>query len=679
MVLNLTLPRWPGWRHLPRDARDTLFLLGVIAWTLLPHLTHLPWWCAALTAVVLLWRMNLALANATLPGRWVLVVMLTIAAGLTWWTERTLLGKEAGVTLLVVLMALKTLELRARRDAFVVFFLGFFLVLTQFLYSQTLLTAAAMIVAVWGLLTALVLAHMPVGQPRLSQAGGLAARAALLGAPLMVLLFVLFPRLDPLWGLPSDAAARTGLSGSMTMGSVAEVANDDSIALRLRFNGAVPPPEAMYFRGPVLGAFDGREWKRVDPRPSLSLRADALRVLGPAYAYEMTLEPSRLTVLPLLEMATDEVPPRAEGYRIGHRDDLQWTSDRPLTDRLRIVAVAHTQFTQGPLRALPDAGDYLHLPPGFNPRTLAWAAALREKPAYAYAEASTLARALLQHIRTGGFSYTLAPGTYGDAAGRDAIDEFWLDRKAGFCEHFAASFVVVMRAMGVPARVVTGYQGTDANPVDGYYIVRQRHAHAWAEYWQPRRGWLRADPTAAVAPERIVYSASLPPRLGFMAGALNTMSPTLLAQLRRNWEAINNRWNQWVLNYSRTQQFDLLRNLGVGSPSWEDLALLLLQVLVGVSAAGAVWAWWDRRRVDPWTRLHARLRRTLGALGVATAAHEAPRALAQAVRARRGGAGDALATLLDELDRLRYARGGQRLPDAAWPRRFAREAARLRR
>src|SRR3989442_1355964 len=136
MVLNLTLPRWPGWRHLPRDARDTLFLLGVIAWTLLPHLTHLPWWCAALTAVVLLWRMNLALANATLPGRWVLVVMLTIAAGLTWWTERTLLGKEAGVTLLVVLMALKTLELRARRDAFVVFFLGFFLVLTQFLYSQ---------------------------------------------------------------------------------------------------------------------------------------------------------------------------------------------------------------------------------------------------------------------------------------------------------------------------------------------------------------------------------------------------------------------------------------------------------------------------------------------------------------------------------------------------------------
>jgi hypothetical protein len=347
--------------------------------------------------------------------------------------------------------------------------------------------------------------------------------------------------------------------------------------------------------------------------------------------------------------------------------------------RLRVIAVAHTQFAQGPLRALPDAGDYLRLPAGYNPRTLAWAAELREQPAYMNASASALARALLQHVRTGGFSYTLAPGTYGDAAGHDAIDEFWLDRKAGFCEHFAASFVFVMRAMGVPARVVTGYQGTDPSPVDGYYIVRQSHAHAWAEYWQPGRGWLRADPTAAVAPQRIVYSRSLPPRLGLVAGALNTMSPTLLAQLRQNWEAINNRWNQWVLNYSRTQQFDLMRNLGVGSPSWEDLALLLLQVLVGISAAGAVWAWWDRRRIDPWTRLHARVRRTLDELGVPTAAHEAPRTLAQAVRVRRGSAGDALAALLDELDRLRYARGGRRLPDAAWSRRFAREASRLQR
>jgi hypothetical protein len=266
ILVILRRPRWPGWRHLPRDARDTLFLLGVIGWTVLPHVARLPWWCTALTALVLAWRAQIALANAPLPRRWVVVLVLLAVAVLTGFTYRTLLGKEAGITLVISMMALKTLELRARRDAFVVFFLGFFIVLTQFLDSQSLPVAAAMLIAVWGLLTALVLAHMPVGQPSLKQAALLAARTALLGAPLMALLFVLFPRLGPLWGVPQDAAATTGLSNSMTLGSVALVAQDDGVALRLRFpDGRSPPRANLYFRGPVLTSFDGREWRRLEP------------------------------------------------------------------------------------------------------------------------------------------------------------------------------------------------------------------------------------------------------------------------------------------------------------------------------------------------------------------------------------------------------------------------------
>ena len=249
-----------SWRHLPREARDTLFLLGVIAWTVMPHLPNVPVWCGVLTAVVLLWRARLALTNAPLPGRWVLVAVLALAAGLTLWSFKTLLGKEPGVTLAVVLMALKTLELRARRDAFVVFFLGFFLVLTHFLFSQSLAVAAAMLASVWGLLTALVLAHMPVGQPSLRKAGSLALRTALLGAPIMVLLFVLFPRIGPLWGVPQDAGGKTGLSNSMRMGTMAQIAQDDRIAMRIKFEGAAPPPQAMYFRGPVFARFDGKTW-----------------------------------------------------------------------------------------------------------------------------------------------------------------------------------------------------------------------------------------------------------------------------------------------------------------------------------------------------------------------------------------------------------------------------------
>jgi protein-glutamine gamma-glutamyltransferase len=668
-------PRWPGWRQLPREARDTIFLLGVIGWTVLPHLAHLPSWCALLTGAVLAWRLKIALSNGALPGRWVLVAVLLLACALTLWEQHTLLGKEAGVTLLVVLMALKTLELRARRDAFVVFFLGFFIVLTQFLYSQSLPVALAMLVAVWGLLTALVLAHMPVGQPALRQAAALSARCALLGTPVMVMLFVLFPRIGPLWGVPQDGMAKTGLSNSMQMGSLAELAIDDSVALRLRFAGAAPPPETLYFRGPVLSRFDGREWTarpgRLEPRTQGAPEPPELRVRGAAIAYEMTLEPTRLQVLPLLEATA--VAPRLEGVGLRLQPDLQWRTERPIVERVRFRAEANTSFEHGPLARTAGLASELELPPGANPRTLAWATALREQPRLVGASAQSLADAVLQHIRSGGYVYTLTPGAYAEEGSLDAIDEFWLDRRRGFCEHFAAAFVVVMRAMGVPARVVTGYQGADAAPVDGYTIVRQSNAHAWAEYWQQGRGWVRADPTAAVAPERIVRSRRLAPAPGFVASTLGELSPALLARLRDGWETLNNRWNQWVLNYSRGQQLDLLKDIGFASPDWEDLALLLIGALSTLSLAGALWAWWDRRRQDPWARQFAQVRRALQRLGIAAQGHEAPRTLAQRVRGRFGTQGQALEALLAQLERQRYGRTALRRPSPTFARALRRE------
>jgi protein-glutamine gamma-glutamyltransferase len=663
-------PLWAGWQRLPREARDTLFLLGVIGWTILPHVSHLPLWCSVLTGAVLAWRARLALTNAALPGRWVLVAVLLLAAGLTLWSHHTLLGKEPGVTMIVTLMALKTLELRARRDAFVVFFLGFFLVLTHFLYSQSLIVAGAMLVSVWGLLTALVLAHMPVGQPSLRQASALSARTALLGAPIMALLFVLFPRVAPLWGVPQDGLTKSGLAATMKMGSVAEVVLDETIALRIRFDGPVPGPAQMYFRGPVLTNFDGSEWRPALPS-SYRDRAAALRNLrtaGPAVPYEMTLEAQRLLTLPLLEASAEA--PRSDGLQIIGRADLQWLVDKPVVERLRLRATAHTTFRHGPTAAWPGLGEARALPAGRNPRTLAWAAGLRRNPVYAEASATVLANAVLQHIRSAGFRYTLAPGTYGDEGGTDVVDGFWLDRREGFCEHFAAAFVVVMRAMDVPARVVTGYQGTDPAPVDGYYIVRQSSAHAWAEYWAQGVGWVRADPTAAVAPERIDRGRRLAPPPGLVAGALGGVSPALLAKLREGWEAVNNRWNQWVLNYSRSQQFDALKRLGFDAPSWEDLALLTISAFSSLALAGAAWAAWDRHRIDPWTRQMTRLHRAVQALGLATTGHDTPRALAHRLRERFGAASAPLAELLDALERQRYSRVTRARPDADLTRRF---------
>ena len=355
------------------------------------------------------------------------------------------------------------------------------------------------------------------------------------------------------------------------------------------------------------------------------------------------------------------------------RDDLQWLADRPLFERIRFSAEAHTSFAHGPVNSVLGLQDHLELPPGTNPRTLAWAAELRRNPAFARADARTLANTLLQRIRSDGFSYTLSAPEYG----RDAIDEFWLDQKAGFCEHFAAAFVVVMRALDVPARVVTGFQGTDPTPIDGYYVVRQSSAHAWAEYWQPGIGWVRADPTAAVAPERISRSRRLVPPPGLLAGTLGNVSPALLADLREAWEAVNNRWNQWVLSYSRGQQFDVLKKLGFSSPGWEDLSLLLIGALSTLALAGAAWAWWDRRRVDPWARQMERLRQALHAIGLTASAHEAPRTLAARLRSHYGAHGDAPARLLDSLDRQRYSRQAATRPDAALTRSFVALTQRL--
>jgi hypothetical protein len=315
------------------------------------------------------------------------------------------MGREAGVSMLVVLLALKTLELRARRDAMVLFFLGFFVVLTHFLSSQTLATAAAMGVAVWGLMAALVLAHMPAGRPSLREAGAVALRAAALGTPVMVALFLLFPRIGPLWGLPEQPVGRTGLSGSLEMGGVAEIAADESIALRVRFQGPAPPPSALYFRGPVLSWFDGRTWTR-DPPPGggrapwvLMLPPD-LQTAGPPLPYEMTLQPSRLPMLPLLEGTTAplEVTPADALQTVELRGDLQWQVTPPVASVLQLRAQAWGGIRHGTRAGAFALRELVDLPPGFNPRTMAWAAQLRRQPALATADARTLANAVLAEI-----------------------------------------------------------------------------------------------------------------------------------------------------------------------------------------------------------------------------------------------------------------------------------------
>ncbi|MBJ2156492.1 transglutaminase family protein [Variovorax sp. IB41] len=657
---------------LPRDARDTLFLLTVIALIVLPQVENLPWWCTALTALVLLWRGSLAVEARPLPSRWWRIALLALALAGTYATHRTLLGRDAGVTLIVILLALKTLELRARRDAFVVFFLGFFAMLTNFFYSQSLLTAFTMLLALLGLLTALVNAHMPVGRPPLMQAARTAGWMAIAGAPIMLALFLLFPRFAPLWGTPGDAmAGRMGLSNTMRVGTIAELALDDSIAARVKFDdNRAPPQSQLYFRGPVLGQFDGREWTALPPWGRGGQSLANLRVTGEPVRYEVTLEPSNRPWLLTLDAA--QKAPEAPGLEVLGTPDLQWISNRPVTDLLRYRAESYPRFQSGPVRrAGGQLQAYLALPPGTNPRTAALAAQMRNDPALASAATPALVQAVLQRLRTGGYTYTLEPGLYGN----DTADEFWFDRKEGFCEHIASAFVVLMRNLGIPARIVTGYQGGELNSIDNYWIIRQRDAHAWAEVWQEGAGWVRVDPTASVAPGRIGQLQRLTPQPGLFAGAIGAMSPTLVQNMRAAWEAMNNGWNQWVLNYTQSRQLNLLKNLGFEAPSLEDLAYVLLYLVIAASLAGAGWTLWERSQHDPWLRLLAQARARLAKAGLAVPETAPPRQIAAEADARFGPAAQPVRDWLLKLEAQRYAQAAPQTLSAlraefrrlAWP------------
>lgn len=683
---------WPWqalrWRPPGREARDTFFLLGLIAATLLPHADHLPSWCLALAGLVLGWRGWLAAANRPLPGRWTLTLVLGVAVLANWLEFRTLLGREPGITLLVLLMALKTLELRARRDAFVVFFLGFFLVLTHFLYSQSLLTALWTVACTWGLLTALVLAQMPLGQPHLALAARQAARVTLQGLPVMVALFLLFPRIGPLWGIPAQGVGRTGLSDQLQFGGISEIASDQSIAMRLKVLEGPADPRQWYFRGPVLSDFDGRLWTATDElpqgEPALDAAGREALKAGPRLRYELTLEPLRIRVLPMLEL-----DPASAGERLQLDEQLLrldrehvWRSQRPFTERLRFQHLAHPGSTALPQQLdRRELSDYLSLPQGLNPRSLAFARALLQRPALASApearRPTALAQALLQHLHEQPFGYTLSPGRYGEQSPH-LIDEFWFDRRLGFCEHFASAFVVMMRAMGVPSRVVTGYQGADPEPQDGFWVIRQSQAHAWAEYWQAGQGWVRVDPTAAVAPHRIQRGQILEPPPGLVGSMLGTVSPDLWRRLRNGWESLDNRWQQWVLGYARQDQFKLLSKLGFASPDWTALGQAAAGLIAGVLVLGLAWNAWQGRPRDAWTRQRLRVQKDLIRAGIQAPLHLSYSQWALALESSLGPAAGTAAALLRGWDQARYAAGPQ-APARAWRPAWRQALATLRR
>lgn len=660
---KITLPA------LTRETRDTLLILAAVALVLLPQLAFLPVWASLLAVAMLAWRLWLARPAQSLPSKWLLVALLTLAIGATLLQFRSIVGPEAGSVLVVLLLVLKTLEMRARRDAMVIFFLGFFTLLMLFWQSQSLTIAIAMVLGVWALLTALVNAHMPAGYPRLRQLLRTSGLLMLWGTPVMLVLFLGFPRFTPLWGQPSPTEqGRTGLSNDMTVGQIAELAQSQSVAMRVRFdtpNGNTPPQHLLYFRGPVLSHFDGRNWKaKTDDGQSLLPTGSVMPAhgLSPAIDYEMTLEPHQQRWLLTLDATL--TPPTSHLRRVQPTRDLQWLSARPITEVLRYQAQAHLRYAYGTPLSATERSLALQLPYGLNPRTTEWAQTLRTQHG---SNDSAIIQAALSQLRNGPYAYTLQPGAVTSA---HTADDFWFDRQRGFCEHIASAFTVLMRAAAIPARIVTGYQGGERNPVDGLWTVRQRDAHAWTEIWLPHEGWVRVDPTAAIAPERIEQLQRLPlPNTLFDNTFGTVMGPDVLQRLRANWEAINHRWNDWVLNYSSREQSNVLRYLGL--EHWSPAHVTLWLCLMAATVAGGFFGqrWYRQRQPDPWLRLMHKARRQLTHAGMAHADQLGQQALAHAAQAQWGAESQPLQNWLLQMEQWRYAPHGPDTPSLATLRR----------
>ena len=633
----------PASPHL--DVRNVMWLLAAMLFVIAPHLPRLPYWVGIFFIAVVGWRGWIAWAAMRFPSRafmWTLTFATTLG---TFLTYGRIFGREAGVTLLIIMAALKLLEGRDQRDVVLSIYLGFFLVLTNFLFSQAIPLGIYMLACVWIFIATLVgfnrVGRAPSLGERLRPAGALLVQAL----PLMVAFFILFPRTQgPLWALPQDTrSGATGLSETMSPGNIANLIKSEAVAFRVEFQGDRPPFSTLYWRGPVLVAFDGATFRMSSAPPAerLDYARHERRV-----AYTVTLEPHNKTWLFALDVPA-LIPPGA--YTL---TDLQVRDRRPVMERKRYEMSSYLDFKYGertPQWALQSA---LQFDESRNPRTVAlgrqWARETQDPRAL-------LARAFEYFNRE--FTYTLEPPLLDT---RDPYDDFLFKSKQGFCEHYAGSFALLMRAAGIPTRVVTGYQGGEVNPLNNELIVRQADAHAWTEIWLPVEGWIRVDPTGAVSPLRVEggVNAALGP-IGIFPSIIAADPLGILLNLRNAWQMMNSQWDQWIVGYNVDRQRQFFSQLGFPSLDWRTLGIWLLIATFAVGGAIAIGLLVrdrpPRREASlvAWNRFCAKL----AAVGVARAPHEGPVDYLGRVKSQRPHCAETAEEITRRYVQARYGNG----------------------
>jgi transglutaminase-like putative cysteine protease len=641
-------------------ARVLAWVCAAFAGGVLLNIDRMPAWAGITALALAAWRLWTARTRAWLPPAWLRALLALTVTGIVLARFHTLNGLAAGTTLLMLMAALKLLELQRARDQLVLVGVGLFLLLAACLDRQALERTPLYALQTWLCCAALAAVATPVLAA--GETARLALRALLVAVPLALALFVFFPRLPgSFWAIPRGEEARSGLSDSMSPGSITKLVANYDPAFRVKFAGEPPAAPQRYWRGPVLHDFDGRTWRRRDwaehPRQKVQYLGDPLR-------YQVSLEPTQQRYWFALDL-----PARSPSARVTLTYDYQLIASDPVSDLVSYEAVSYLHTRGSDELSVTARREDTALPGDANPRARQLALSLRA----GVASDADFVQSTLAYLAKGGFVYSLEP----QPLGQDTVDELLFVTREGFCGHYASAFVDLMRAAGVPARVVTGYLGGEWNVVGGYLVVRQSDAHAWAEVWLPGRGWTRVDPTAMVAPERLNRGVfDLLPQ-AFGAGERFMHGAPWLQRLLQRWDAANSWWSANVVKFEYSSQLGLLARLGIRTPDARYLGWAFMAALLGWLA---VVSWHMGRAArapagDALARAYLRLCRKLARAGAARLTHQGPLDFAHSIARAHPQLQPQVQGLLERYAQLRYG-----VPTATRAREvaeFSRTVARL--
>jgi protein-glutamine gamma-glutamyltransferase len=629
-------------------------LLGITAClslALAVHVSSLPPWVLITIVVCAGIRLMLGYRSGRLPPRWLLMTVSGLAIALLWVRFRSFSGLAAGTALLALMAGLKLLETQLKRDFYIITLIIYFLCIAALLNSESFWLLGYLIATCW--ITTGTLLRVTTTQPAPSWVASLrySGRLLLQALPLMLILWLLFPRFSsPIWQFGSGShSAESGLSDSLNPGDITELAMSDEVAFRVRFTTAAPPPMEQYWRGPVLHDFDGNAWRHslaVPPRN----RPPPLQNEGPAYKYTVNLEPHQHTWIYTLDWPSEWDLPHA-----GLTGDYTLVEEFPVSRPIDVIATSYTHVRAlSPLSREARFRD-TQLPADRNPRTRDLSAQLRS----AHPDDMDLVRTVLEMFSKEAFYYTLTP----PALGANSVDDFLFTTRRGFCGHYASAFAALMRGAGIPARIVTGYQGGTFNRFANYWIVQQNRAHAWVEVWMDSQGWIRIDPTSAIDPTRVEASVN------DAVGADDPLADHW--QRRSGWlgdawlrfDQLRDLWREQIITFNQDSQERLLGKLHIPEPDGQKLVMLL----AGALSLAFLWLTWQlRRELDPGSkdklvRSYAKLCAKLATAGLARLPHEGAEAYAARVASMRPDLAASVTALCRQYSRLRYASHSTRL------------------